>query len=399
MVQQQAAPPASPEPGDVSPPGHASPDERHSPKHEHNLRTNPNTTFYKLSDTPATDPVKKNRTCRARRPKLKTAYKVPEESAYEQIDFSAWAEDVGIEQPNATYVRKHFADEVSSTDDEDGGTSMRRSRKKKKSYDKRGKKRGGGSDGGTGAPGLMGSSGSTWRSETEEDQPFGWLGRRAREESATAFESTGEKLCGERQRELMKNEEIVAVTAELHSWLVNDAGQATSADIAEKLDELLEQVAKTAFATWNLDILTQQAAQTFKAKRHLAVCNANYLRELQMHRYKENMPSKENDIPLSEMAKLEGGKIFFDAIEMFSPEDQELIRLMINERCHQLGLYNPITQAQKGDSEEGRTSLGTVGKDLLQIFCKMVINCKMLRQGDTTWSDEDRRTPYYIISS
>ncbi len=98
-----------------------------------------------------------------------------------------------------------------------------------------------------------------------------------------------------------------------------------------------------------------------------------YLRELQTYRWKDELGEpglpKEADASLEEMKAMEGGVIFYDALQVFGEEEQELIRMLINERCHQLKIYQPGGKGGKPDDpgkEQGGTS-GVDAEEMLQM--------------------------------
>ncbi|CAD7944498.1 unnamed protein product [Amoebophrya sp. A25] len=193
-----------------------------------------------------------------------------------------------------------------------------------------------------------------------------------------------EQAFKDKKKGLVDNAEMNRARTDLMQFAIYaDAGDVR--DLQRKIDDYMDFAMRQAFDRWNVVDGEKAVKNQQNMRTQMVKAQQGYLQELQYHRYRnqqqqtaeafQKMPPVDGKIQ-SDATKPEVIKMFtdgktgdlsmedgsrvilYDAITIFSEDEQELVRMIIDERVHQLMMYDP--RRKKGgspDDDEDKVSL------------------------------------------
>ncbi|CAD7972726.1 unnamed protein product [Amoebophrya sp. A120] len=192
-----------------------------------------------------------------------------------------------------------------------------------------------------------------------------------------------EKQYQNRRASVMEHPEMVKARADLMQFVMHSDTQDMH-EVQQRFEEFTDFLTRQAFDRWNVSEGQKAVLNQNNVRTQMLKAQQGYLQELQYHRYREGqrpgdipgtgmvMPGESYKIDTGGAAKDEVVKAFvdgqtqgmsndganvilYDALTVFTLDEQELIRMIIDERVHQLQIYAPGRKGRGSKEEEEET--------------------------------------------
>lgn len=135
-----------------------------------------------------------------------------------------------------------------------------------------------------------------------------------------------------KHNKLLDNRKVKKDTAGLFQWIQKEGPEADETALAEQLAFFVDSLSKEAYITWDSYQGTLAQARIDELRRQTVEANIGYLKEIQHYRGFEP-PPEEPKVEGGDPDEEGNGVMFYDALALFTEEEQTLIRMLINERA------------------------------------------------------------------